>query len=93
MLGALGPGIVYLLCFATSSACALLLGRAWRRSGTRLLLWSAICFVLLAANNFAVILDLLVFPEIDFRLLRLLLALGAAAVLLFAFVWDVGERE
>jgi len=93
MLGALGPGIVYVLCFATSSACALLLGRAWRRSRTRLLLWSTICFALLAANNFAVTLDLLVFPDRDFQLLRLLLALGAVAVLLFAFVWDLGKGE
>jgi len=93
MLGALGPGIVYVLCFATSSACALLLGRAWRRSRTRLLVWSAICFALLAANNFAVMLDMLVFPDSDFQLFRLLLALGAVAVLLFAFVWDMGKGE
>ena len=27
------PSIVYLLCFATSTACALLLARSYRRSG------------------------------------------------------------
>lgn len=93
MFAQIGPSIVYLLCFATSSACAWLLGRSYRRSGHRLLMWSAICFTLLAANNFAVICDLLLFPDIDFRLVRLLLAFGAVSVLLFAFVWNLGEQE
>jgi hypothetical protein len=93
MFGEIGPSIVYLLCFATSTACAWLLGRSYRRSGMRLLLWSAICFTLLAANNFAVVLDLLVFPDVDFRLVRVLLALGAVMVLLFGFIWSLEERE
>jgi len=85
------PALVYLLCFLTSSACALLLARSYRRTGTRLLMWSALCFVLLAANNFVVILDLLVLPRIDFRLARLLLALSAVGILLFGFIWDLEE--
>ena len=93
MFGEIGPTIVYCLCFATSAACAWLLGRSYRRSGNRLLMWSAICFSLLAANNFAVILDLAILPDVDFRLVRILLALGAVAVLLFAFVWNLEERE
>lgn len=86
------PATVYLLCFATSAACAWLLGRSYRQTGARLLLWSALCFVLLAANNFGVILDLLLIESIDFRLLRSLLLLGAVAVLLFGFVWDLEEE-
>ena len=39
------PALVYTLCFLTSSACALLLARNYRRTGARLLLWSALCFV------------------------------------------------
>lgn len=85
------PALVYLLCFLTSSACALLLARSYRRTGARLLLWSALCFALLAANNFVVILDLLVLPDVDFRLARLLLALSAVGVLLFGFIWDLEE--
>jgi len=84
--------LVYLLCFATSSACAWLLGRSYRRSRARLLLWSALCFVLLAINNFAVVVDLLIVPEGDLRLPRLLLSLAAVAVLLFGFVWDLEEE-
>ena len=79
---------VYLLCFVTSSACALLLARNYRRTGARLLLWSALCFGLLALNNLVVIVDLLVLPARDFRLARLLLSLGALGVLLFGFIWD-----
>jgi hypothetical protein len=87
-MGPYFPAAVYLLCFVTSSACALLLARNYRRSGARLLLWSALCFGLLALNNFVVIVDLLVLPDRDFRLARLLLALGAVGVLLFGFIWD-----
>lgn len=85
------PAIVYMLCFATSSACALLLTRSYRRSGTRLLLWSASCFALLAANNLFVIVDLLLIHDIDFGLMRLMLSLAAVAVLLFGFIWDMED--
>jgi hypothetical protein len=86
------PTIVYLLCFATSSACALLLGRSYRRSGMRLLLWSALCFGLLAVNNLFVIIDLVLIRDVDFQLVRVGLSLGAVAVLLFGFIWDMEEE-
>ena len=91
-MSAFFPAVVYLLCFATSSACAWLLARSYRQSGTRLLLWSALCFLLLAANNFVVVIDLLVIESIDFRLLRALLSLAAVGVLLFGFIWDLEEE-
>jgi len=82
------PALVYTLCFATSTLCAYLLGRSFRRSRSRLLLWSALCFALLAAANFVVVLDMLVFPDADLRPVRLSLSLAAVAVLLFGFIWD-----
>jgi hypothetical protein len=85
------PTAVYLLCFLTSAACALLLARSYRRAGARLLFWSALCFLFLAANNLLVIFDLLVLPEADFRLPRYLFALAAVGVLLFGFIWDLEE--
>ena len=85
------PTLVYTLCFITSSACALLLARNYWRTGARLLLWSALCFVFLAINNFVVILDMLVIPTTDFRLTRLALSLAAVGVLLFGFIWDLEE--
>lgn len=85
------PAAVYLLCFLTSAACSLLLARNYRRTGARLLLWSALCFVFLAANNLVVIFDLLLIREVDFRLVRHLLSLAALGVLLFGFIWDLEE--
>ena len=85
------PTVVYSLCFLTSSACAFLLARNYRRTGARLLLWSALCFLLLAGNNLVVILDLLVFPAINFGQWRLILSLSAVSVLLFGFIWDLEE--
>ena len=87
-MGQYFPAAVYLLCFVTSSACALLLARSYRRTPARLLLWSAFCFGLLAVNNLVVVVDLLLLPNWDFRLARLLLSLGAVGVLLFGFIWD-----
>ena len=85
------PAIVYLLCFLTSSACALLLGRSFRRTGLRLLFWSALCFLLLALNNLMVIVDFLLLRDRDFGLVRSFLALAAVGVLLFGFIWDREE--
>ena len=82
------PSLVYTLCFATSTLCAFLLGRSFRRSRSRLLLWSALCFALLAVANFVVVLDMLVFADIDLRPVRLWLSLAAVTVLLFGFIWD-----
>ena len=80
--------LVYSLCFATSALCAFLLGRSFRRARSRLLFWSALCFVMLAIVNFVVVLDMLVYPEINFRPVRLWLSLVAVSVLLFGFIWD-----
>ncbi|HEY2386482.1 MAG TPA: DUF5985 family protein [Candidatus Binatia bacterium] len=61
---------VYVLCTVTSLLCALLLFRGYRRSGIRLLLWSALCFAGLALNNAFVFVDLVVLPEVDLSLPR-----------------------
>ena len=85
------PTAVYLLCFATSSACAFLLARSYRRTRARLLLWSALCFLLLAGNNLMVVLDLLVLPQVNLAPVRLGFSAAAVAVLLFGFVWDLED--
>jgi len=82
------PTAVYTLCLATAAACAFLLARNYQRTGVRLLLWSAICFGLLAANNFLVVLDLVILPAWNLSVARLGLSLAAVMVLLFGFVWD-----
>jgi hypothetical protein len=86
------PTIVYLLCLLMSAACAWLLGRSYRHTGTRLLLWSSICFAFLAANNLALVFDLVVWPnDVDLRLVRLVLVLAAAVALSWGLVWEVEE--
>jgi len=82
------PTLVYSLCFLTSAACAALLGRTFLRSRARMLFWSAACFTLLAAVNLLVVLDLVIYPTVDYRAPRLWLSLAAVAVLLFGFIWD-----
>jgi hypothetical protein len=80
--------IVYLLCALTSALCAVLLVRGFRRSGSRLLLWSSLCFVGLAANNALLVVDLLVVTEVDLSTARLLPAVAGFAALLCGLVWE-----
>lgn len=81
--------LVYLLCLATSLVCLLLLIRAYRRSGIKLLLWSALCFVGLAFNNLLLFIDVVLLPTtIDLLPVRHLTALGAISVLLYGFIWE-----
>jgi hypothetical protein len=87
-MATLFPTLVYALCFATSALCAVLLGRGFLRNRSRVLLWSAICFTLLAIVNLLVIFDLVIYPtSIDLRPERMWLTLIAVAVLLFGFIW------
>ncbi len=88
--GTVLEGIVYLLCVATSLLCAYLLARAYRSNHTRLLVWSAACFALLAASNLILAVDILLLPTIDLTMLRLVTSLAAVAVLLFGFIWEAG---
>ena len=80
---------VYLLCIATSLLCLILLARSYRRSRTRLLLWSALCFVFLALNNLLLFVDVVVFPvEVDLQPYRQLTSLIGVGVLLYGFIWE-----
>jgi len=79
---------IYALCALTSIACLVLLWRSWRKSGARLLFWSALCFGALSVNNVLLVLDRLVFIEQDLFDWRLAAALAAVALLLFGLVWE-----
>lgn len=83
------PAAVYALCIVTSTACAILLARNYRRTGARLLMWSALCFFFLALNNGVVFVDALLLPDADLAVPRLALSLAAVSVLLFGFIWDL----
>jgi hypothetical protein len=84
------PTIVYFLCFGTSACCATLLVRSYLRTRSTLLLWTAICFVLLGVNNLLVVADLVFLPDsIDLRPARLVAALAGLSVLLYGFIWEL----
>ena len=80
--------VVYLLCALTSLTCVVLLWRGWKRSGARLLFWSALCFVGLFLNNVLLILDTRVLPQVDLALVRMIPALLGALALVYGLVWD-----
>ena len=82
------PVLIYSLCFAASVLCAFLLLRGYRRSGARLLLWTGLCFCLLSLNNLAVVLDIVVLPELDLQSWRHGASLLAVTVLLVGLVWE-----
>ena len=63
--------------------------RAYLRTRTRLLLWSAVAFVFLAVNNTLVFFDLVVVgPTVDLLPYRYAAALAAACVLIYGFIWE-----
>jgi hypothetical protein len=82
------PAAVYLLCFATSVLCVVLLARSYLRGRSRLLLWTALGFVGLALNNLFLFVDLIVFPGSELIMLRHLSTVAAIAVLLYALIWE-----
>lgn len=82
-------GIVYGLCLLTSALCAGLLVRSYLRLRQPLLLWSAICFSLLAVNNILVVIDMVVLSEANLSAARQATALLAVCVLIYGFIWEV----
>jgi hypothetical protein len=82
------PQVIYTLCALTSLTCLVLLWRSYRATGSRLLFWSAMCFLLLTVNNVLLVLDKIVFLERDLTLGRLTAALLAVVLLLFGLIWE-----
>lgn len=80
--------ILYATAVLSSLACTILLFRAYARQHARLLMWSGICFAGLTINNVALFIDLVVFPDVNLRLVRLIPALIGLLFLLYGFIWD-----
>ena len=83
--------LVYALCTAAALFCAILLLRGYLRTRTRLLLWSAVCFLALTANNLLVIVDLVILPDANLFLHRNVAALIGVTALLVGLIWE-GRR-
>jgi hypothetical protein len=84
---------VYILCALTSTACALLLARSYLHTRTRLLLWSALCFMFLALNNLLLVVDLALWTSHDLRVTRTATALAGVTVLLYGFIFDTDGAD
>jgi len=80
---------VYVLCGLTSLVVAILLLRGFRQNGTRLLLWSGLCFIGLTLNNVLVFVDMvLIGPTIDLLAARNLAGFAGMCLLLYGLIWD-----
>lgn len=83
----LAAEIVYLLAAGASLVCLLLLARGYKRSGTRLLMWSALCFAGLFLNNATLFVDnIILAASIDLSIWRLLPALIGVALLCYGLI-------
>ena len=80
--------LVYILCAATSTLCAVLLYRGYRASKARLLFWSCLCFIGLALNNVLLVVDVRVVPATDLSAWRLVPAVFGVAALLYGLIWE-----
>lgn len=78
----------YVLNALVSVLCTALLWTGWRRSRSRLLLWSALCFGALTANNVLLFVDELVIRDVDLSAARAGSALVGFSILLFGMIWD-----
>jgi len=79
---------VYVLGFLVTLTCGFLLSRAYAAVRKRLLLWSAICFFGLAVTNLLVFIDLVLLPQVDLYLVRLLVGTGSMLILLYGLIWE-----
>ncbi len=81
---------LYVLASITCLGCTFFLVRQYLQTRTRLLLWSAFCFVGLSASNVIMFIDLVIYPGpvVDLRLYRLLTALAGMVFLLYGFIWE-----
>jgi hypothetical protein len=83
------PSVIYLLCVVTSLMCLVLLARGYARTGVKLLLWSALCFVGLAVNNLLLFADLVLLPtEVSLITWRQVTTLVALSILIYGFIWE-----
>jgi heme/copper-type cytochrome/quinol oxidase subunit 4 len=80
--------ILFALAVVSSFACMVLLFRGYLQKRVRLLMWGALCFVGLTINNIMMFTDLIIFPQGDLRLFRLIPALAGAACMVYALIWE-----
>lgn len=81
--------IVYALSTLTCVACAYLLLRSFTRNGTRLLLWSGLCFIGLALNNALATIDVNTPTELmDLSTIRVVVSIVSVSILIYGLTWE-----
>jgi heme/copper-type cytochrome/quinol oxidase subunit 4 len=84
--------ILFALAVLSSFACMVLLFRGYLQRRVRLLMWGALCFVGLTINNIMMFTDLIILPESDLRIYRLVPALAGAACMVYALIWEPDRK-
>lgn len=85
--------IVYALCGVTSALCFVLLVRAFRRSRSPLLLWSAVAFFCFTLSNILLFFDMTVFRHQDLTVVRTIINFIGVSALLARLIRDcVNQR-
>jgi len=80
--------VIYSLCTLFSLGIAVLLWRHCRKTHSRVLFWSALCFTGLTLNNLLLVIDKLVMADVDLSAFRQLTALLSLLLLLFGLIYE-----
>ena len=82
--------LIYALCSITALACGVLLLLGARRTRSRMLFWSGLCFGGLALSNALVVVDAVdaVLPGWNFGTIRLVVSLVAVSLLLYGLIFE-----
>lgn len=83
-------GLVYGLCMLTALMCAWLLLQAYWKTHYRLLFWCSLFFSISALNNIFLVVDKVLYTDIDLTVYRYVVALAGLFVLLPGLIL---ERE
>ena len=78
--------LIYALCALTALVCASLLLHTYRLRRIDFLFWSGLFFVIQACNNVLLIIDKVVFPDVEMAVYRYAIALIAIGVLLYGLI-------
>lgn len=78
--------VVFVLTGVTALMCSVLLARAYRRNGIRLLLWASISFASMALEGVVLIVN--EYVAADLTLLRLTVPLLGLIALLYGLLWE-----
>jgi hypothetical protein len=82
---------VYLICAGLSILCTFMLFRGYANTGTKLLLWTAVSFALMALNNIFLFVDLALLPELNLNgpFWRNILGAASGSVMLCGLIWEL----